>query len=339
MRRSRPYRSHHRRHLAYLAEACHVVRHAQRLGTDHIHAHFGTNSTEVAMLTSHLASIPYSFTVHGADEADRGSFLGLDCKVAKAKFVVAISNYTRGQLFRRCQASDWHKVKIIHCGLDEEFVAQDSLPPNSSNTLVCVGRLSEEKGQLLLIEALQGLVKDGVDIRLVLAGDGGLRSEIERRIHECRLTEHVRITGWLSSNEVREELLAARALIVASFQEGLPVVIMEAMVLQRPVITTDVAGIPELVQQGKTGWLVPAGSVSSLQEAMRSCLAASAGSIELMGKAARGRALERHSTSKEVKKLCRLFQAGPISNTIEDWVECAEESLSPKKSIPVCDVE
>src|SRR5262249_19021744 len=140
--------------------------------------------------------------------------------------------------------------------------------------LVCVGRLCEQKGQLLLLQAAHGLRLRGIDFELVLAGDGELRAEIAAAIASLRLEAHVRVTGWVSAAARRDELLAARALVLASFAEGLPVVVMEAMALRRPVITTYVAGIPELVRDPDDGWLVPAGDVAALAEAMAACLAA-----------------------------------------------------------------
>ena len=109
-----------------------------------------------------------------------------------------------------------------------------------------------------MIEAAALLADKGISFELVLAGDGPMRKEIEKLVQECGLGERVRITGWISSNQVRDEILAARALVLPSFAEGLPVVIMEAMALRRPVLSTYVAGIPELVRHGQEGWLVPA---------------------------------------------------------------------------------
>jgi colanic acid/amylovoran biosynthesis glycosyltransferase len=173
--------------------------------------------------------------------------------------------------------------------------------------LVCVARLVEQKGQLLLLDAAQRLRERGVDFELVLAGDGELRPEVEARIASLGLRSSVYVTGWISSERVRAELLAARALVLASFAEGLPVVVMEAMALGRPVITTCVAGIPELVRPGENGWLVPAGDVAALADAMAACLASPADSLAHMGTAARQRVLERHDIDHEAAKLAALF--------------------------------
>jgi glycosyltransferase involved in cell wall biosynthesis len=170
-----------------------------------------------------------------------------------------------------------------------------------------VGRLSTQKGQLLLVSAAAQLVQDGLDFELVLVGDGEMRAEIERSMHVHGLQNVVTITGWADAERVRAEILAARAHVLPSFMEGLPVVLMEAMALGRPVISTYVAGIPELVREGENGWLVPAGDVTALADAMRACLAADEASLERMGAAARARALARHDVDREASKLASLF--------------------------------
>jgi glycosyltransferase involved in cell wall biosynthesis len=173
--------------------------------------------------------------------------------------------------------------------------------------LVCVGRLCEQKGQLLLVQALQRVIAGGRACELVLAGDGEMRADIEALVERHLLQPHVRITGWIGSAQVREEILAARALVLPSFAEGLPVVIMEAMALRRPVITTFVAGIPELVHDGVSGWLVPAGDVDALASAMVACLDASPDTLARMGEAAHERVLARHDVDCEAAKLATMF--------------------------------
>jgi colanic acid/amylovoran biosynthesis glycosyltransferase len=147
----------------------------------------------------------------------------------------------------------------------------------------------------------------------VLAGDGELRTEIEALIDQHGLGQNVRITGWISSTRVREELLASRALVLPSFAEGLPVVIMEAMALKKPVISTFVAGIPELVQDGKHGWLVPAGDLNALTGAMKDCLDAPPTILKAMGAAAQAEVLHRHDIDTEVAKLKALFSSSTQS--------------------------
>ncbi len=173
---------------------------------------------------------------------------------------------------------------------------------------MCVGRLCEEKGQLLLISAMARLAAAGTRFQLVLAGDGPMRGKIEALVRQYELEASVRITGWLSSDQVRAEMLAARALVLPSFAEGLPVVIMEALALRRPVLTTYIAGIPELVRHGENGWLFPAGSVEDLASAIEDCISRPAEDILRMGDAGHELVIARHSIDMEAAKLAELFR-------------------------------
>jgi colanic acid/amylovoran biosynthesis glycosyltransferase len=294
-------------HLVYLAEACHLVGWLARTGAQHLHAHFGTNSAEVALLARILGGPPYSFTVHGPDEFL--SPMGLAEKIRRSAFVVAISSFGRSQLYARCCLEDWPKVKVVHCGLEAAFYAGAAEEIPTAPRLVCVGRLCEAKGQLLLVEAAAKIIAAGHPLELVLAGDGPLRGEIEASIRKHSLEKHIRITGWIGSTEVRREILAARALVLPSFAEGLPVVLMEALALRRPVLTTYVAGIPELVRDGENGWLFPAGSVADLAAAIEDCMALPVEQLQALGAAGFKRVLERHSIDTEAGKLAELFRA------------------------------
>ncbi|MBT1512955.1 glycosyltransferase [Bradyrhizobium sp. SRL28] len=297
-------------HLIYLLEACQVALWLRSEKAQHLHVHFGTNSAEVAMLVGELGGPPWSFTAHGPEEFDKPKFIALPEKIRRARFVVAVSSFGRSQLFRNVPHSYWPKIKVVHCGLEPAFYQADAAtPPGGQRRLVCVGRLCEQKGQLLLIEAARLLAERGTKFELVLAGDGEMRGEIEALTAKYRLTDTVRITGWISSDEVRAEILAARALVLPSFAEGLPVVIMEAMALRRPVITTFVAGIPELIRHGEHGWLVPAGDLESLAAAMEECLGTAPEAITRMGESARQRVLQRHDIDKEAAKLIKLIEA------------------------------
>jgi glycosyltransferase involved in cell wall biosynthesis len=296
-------------HLIYLAEACRILPWIKEFGACHVHAHFGTNSAEVVMLVHALGGPTYSFTVHGPNEFDKPQFLGFGEKVRRSAFVVAISSYGRSQLYRWVDHAHWFKVKVVHCGLEPAFHDIAPVPLPTTPRLICVGRLCGAKGQLLLVEAVHRLSQKGIWLELVLAGDGEMRSELESLISRHGLAGQVRITGWISSSHVREEILAARGMVMPSFAEGLPVVIMEAMALRRPVLTTYVAGIPELVRPGEDGWLFPAGSIDALTAAMEDFLAKTDSELKQMGDAAYLRVMERHSIDTEVTKLAVLFRA------------------------------
>jgi colanic acid/amylovoran biosynthesis glycosyltransferase len=297
-------------HVIYLLEASRVARWMQACGAQHLHAHFGTNSAEVAMLARELGAASFSFTAHGPEEFDKPEALGLAAKISRAAFVVAISSFGRSQLCRWVPGGQWPKIDVVHCGLEADFFASaQEVRPAPVARLVCVGRLCEQKGQLLLIAATAALARQGVDFELVLAGDGEMRGVIEQAIAQDGLTGRVRITGWISSAQVRGELLASRALVLPSFAEGLPVVVMEAMALGRPVISTFIAGIPELVRDGHEGWLIPAGDVQALAAAMRACLETDPDRLLTMGQAAYARVRERHLIDASAVQLKQLFAA------------------------------
>ncbi|MGF1469588.1 MAG: glycosyltransferase family 4 protein [Sandaracinaceae bacterium] len=279
-------------HGAYLAEACVLREWMADERVEHVHAHFGTNSATVAMLLHALGGPGYSFTVHGPEEFDKPLLLHLREKIERSRFVCAISSFGRSQLYRQVAAEHWPKVQVVRCGVDPGFLEGDGRTFPERPQLVSVGRLSEQKGQLLLIEAL-GRIRDR-DFELVLVGDGELRPQVEAAIAQQGLEERVRITGWAAGDEVREHILASRAMVLPSFAEGLPVVIMEAFGLGRPVLSTYVAGIPELVVPGESGWLIPAGSVDAIAEAVGRVLDTPTSLLEAMGRAGRAAVRERH---------------------------------------------
>jgi glycosyltransferase involved in cell wall biosynthesis len=296
------------KHLIYLAEACLLVGLMRRQGVAHLHAHFGTNAATIALLARTIGGPPYSFTVHGPEEFDRPEADSLGEKIAGSAFTVAVSSYGRSQLYRWADPRDWGKIQVVHCGLDTTFLGTDPISVPTARRLVCVGRLAEQKGQLLLLQALTQLASEGVAFEVVLAGDGPMRPTIENEIARLGLTGRVRITGWMSGADVRREVEAARGMVLPSFAEGLPVVLMEALALGRPVVSTFVAGIPELVKDGVHGWLVPAGDVEALAEAVRELLVAPLERLAAMGKAGAARVAERHDVEVEARTLVELFQ-------------------------------
>lgn len=295
------------KHLFYLIEACVLGAWAREFGVRHIHAHFGSNSTSVVLLTKFLYETTYSFTVHGPAEFDKPEALSLGDKIKHAMFVIAISSYGRSQLYRWCNHKYWGKIQIIHCALGDDFL--DSVPVKApkETRIICVGRLCEAKGQLLLLEAVAHLIAEGVDISLILAGDGPMRCELEEMISLYRIGDHVKILGWISSMQVRREIIASKALVMASFAEGLPVAIMEACALRRPIITTAIAGIPELVVHNELGWVVTAGDLKGLINALRSLDSESQPVLIDMGEKAYQAVCKKHNIHIEVEKLRVLF--------------------------------
>ena len=317
------------RHLIYLAEACLLNDWFAEDGIQHIHAHFGTNSTTVALLCAALGGPTYSFTIHGPEEFDTIQALSIVEKVQRSSFVATVSSFGRSQLYRWCDQSQWDKIKIIHCGVDQSFLTE-ATPIPTEPRIVCVGRLCEAKGQLLLIQAIQPIVALGIPLKLVLVGDGSIRSQLETMIAEAGLQDHVEITGWASNERVRKEVLLARALVLPSFAEGLPVAIMEALALHRPVISTYIAGIPELVIPEKCGWLVPSGSVTELTTAIKAAIELPTEVLAQMGQAGAERVAQQHDVAIEAKKLADLFVE--VTNQTQPEPVLIK---SPNSSIPI----
>ncbi|MCG5058525.1 MAG: glycosyltransferase [Limnoraphis sp. WC205] len=294
-------------HLIYLAEACVLLRWLLESNVEHIHVHFGTNSTTVAMLCRALGGPTYSFTVHGPEEFDKPQAINLTEKINNASFVVAISSFGKSQLYRWCDYKQWSKIKVVRCGVDRLFIEQSPVAIPDEPRFVCVGRLSEQKGHLLLVEAVSQLAAEGIKFKLIFVGDGELRHPIETLMNQLNLKDYIEITGWATNAEVREQILASQALVLPSFAEGLPVVLMEALALRRPALTTYIAGIPELVEPNKSGWLVPAGSIEALTEAMKTVLETPREQLEHMGKYGAERVHHQHNITTEANKLAELF--------------------------------
>lgn len=295
------------RHLIYLAEACAVARRCAELGLDHVHAHFGTNATAVALLAQAVGGPGYSFTTHGPEEFDAPRALALGLKLDRAAFAVAISQFGRSQLARWAAFDTWPRLHVVHCTIEPEHFADPPPLPDGPLRLVNIGRFVEQKGQMLLVEAMARLRDTQLDVHLMLVGDGEMRADLEAAIARHGLGDRIILTGWLDEAGVRRELAGAHGLILPSFAEGLPMVVMEAMAMARPVIATFIAGIPELVRPEETGWLVPAGDVDALTQAVAEMAAMPSDRLSGMGQAARARVLERHDATREAAKLADHF--------------------------------
>ncbi|MEL6485686.1 MAG: glycosyltransferase [Pseudomonadota bacterium] len=293
---------------AYFIEAAALVTLMKKQSIDHLHAHFGTNPAMVARIANALSGIPFSFTVHGPDEFDAPIELDLRGKIADCAFCVAISSYGRSQLMRWSAVEHWPKIEVVRCGVDESFLQREQSSEITDAPHICtIARLSAQKGIPLLLEAAALLKNDGRTFVLTIVGDGEMRQDVERLIEHHSLNDCVRLAGLASSDQVVEYLLDSRAMVLPSFAEGLPVVIMEALALSRPVIVSAIAGTPELVEPS-CGWLVPAGSIEDLAEAMRSALDATVEELASMGETGRERVLAMHDSSVNGRQMNALFQ-------------------------------
>ena len=301
------------RHLAYWLEAAWLVRRMAQLKIQHLHAHFGTNPAAVAAIARAWGGPSFSFTAHGPDEFDAPITLSLATKIEASSFVAAISSYGRSQLMRWSSPEHWAKIRVIRCGLGSDFLGQAVEPTQEGSTeFVCVARLSSQKGLPLLIAACDRLRGTGEQFSMTIIGEGEMRAALQEDIRTRKLEDVVSLVGVKTSAEIRDQLVRARAFVLPSFAEGLPVVIMEALALCRPVITTTIAGIPELVD-GECGWLIPAGSEEPLVEAMTAALRASAKELTAMGMVGRERVLRMHDADRNAGAMVAAIAASTNS--------------------------
>lgn len=248
----------------YLAEAMILARHLKARGIGHLHNHFADPSANVAMLTSALSGIPFSYTLHGPAELYEPEKWQLREKTARAAFVVCISHFARSQAMYFSDPAHWPKIHIVHCGVLPERYDRPAPPRPAGTHLVFVGRLTPIKGLRVLIEAFAEARRTRPDLHLTLIGDGDDRAHLERQA--APLGAAVTFAGFQSQDGVAAALAAADIFVLPSFAEGLPVVLMEALAAARPVICTQVAGVGDLVEEGVSGFLVPPGDAVTLAE-------------------------------------------------------------------------
>lgn len=296
-----------RRHLFYWVEALAFARLCVKADVRHVHVHFGTNACTVAMLAKNMGGPGYSFTVHGPDEFDAVEGHNLRQKIEHAEFVVAISDFCRSQLQRWSDPAHWDKLHVVRCTVGPTFLDAPPIWEHDPRTVVTVGRLSAQKSQLILVEAI-GLLKDrGVDAKLVLVGDGELRDMVQGAIAERGVGDRVTLTGSLDEAGVRSNILGARGLVMSSSAEGLPTVLMESLAMRRPVISTAIAACGELVKPGENGWLVSAGRADAVADAIEELLDLDEGAWKAMGEAGAQAVCRQHHTPTESAKLASLF--------------------------------
>jgi len=315
-------------HIIYLIEACHVKQWLAKNEVDHLHVHFGTNSATVARLVHLLGGHQYSFTIHGPEEWDDQTSLSLEEKMLDAAAVIGISNYTIAQMRRRLPVEQWDKLHLIHCTIEAEGFENPPEIPADSKLLVCTARLSPQKGQFTLLSAAKVLKDRGVDFELAVLGGGEMLEILQKRIDDEGLQDCVKLHGWVAGEVVRDHLERARALVLPSYAEGLPVAIMESLAMKRPVITTYVAGIPELVKKDVNGWLVPPCDVESLADAMQEALSVEPQKLEAMGTDGRARTLAEHTPATEAVKLEEVFEAIVRQKSSTESLDPTKASLS-----------
>ena len=258
--------------LGILPKAVRFAQEMQALDVTHIHAHFANHPAVAALVAHRLTGIPFSFTAHAHDlYVDRHM---LQQKVRAAAFVVAISEYNKALIIQHCGEDVRDKIVVIHCGVDTSLFRPRQKAPGGPFTIVCVGALEEKKGQTYLIQACRLLKQRNIDFVCHLIGEGQTRADLERQILEADLASVVRLEGGRPRAEVLRMLEHADVVALPSIQaksgkmEGIPVALMEPLACEVPVVSTRISGIPELVEDGVTGLLVPPADPAALAGAL-----------------------------------------------------------------------
>jgi glycosyltransferase involved in cell wall biosynthesis len=292
----------------YFAEAGVLAQHLRNRGAVHLHNHLGDSSGTVALIAASMTGIPFSYTAHGPDLFFAPMHWRIDEKTARASFVACISHFCRSQMMLFSHPAHWQKLAIVRCGVEPERYGAAPRDRFGQHVLF-VGRLAAVKGVPLLLEAFARVRAAYPDARLTLVGEGPERAALESRAAALGLTGIANFVGYRSQEEVATLLAKADMLVLPSFAEGLPVVLMEALASRIPVIATPVAGVSELVRDGETGLLVPPGNIDGLAVALDRLL----GDPDLcrrLGETGRAAVLDRHNVTREAERLLVLFRDG-----------------------------
>ena len=289
--------------LFYFLEAGVLAQKLTKEDITHLHNHFADSSANVAMITAELADIPFSFTLHGPAELFEPESWHLRTKIARAAHVFCISHFCRSQAMLFSDPDHWSKLRIIHCGIEPARYEDEPAQQQDGLRLLFVGRLAAIKGLRVLFESLEAVRKTFPDVTLTLIGDGEERAFAEK---EAKRLGHVTLLGFQSQAGVSEALAKSDALVLPSFAEGVPVVLMEAMAAGKPVIATRVAGVSELVEDGVSGHLVPPGSPEHLTDAIHA-LAEDADKRLKMGQRGRDVVREDFDVTKEAARILAVL--------------------------------
>lgn len=295
---------------AYFVEAMRLASELRRRGITHLHNHFANPASHVGLAAARYLGIGWSVTLHGLGDFDGPTTPLLSEKVAAARFVACATYYGRAQAMRLSLPEMWRKLHVVRCGIEPARLPAAGRQPRAPGRpleILSVGRLSPEKGQLGLVEAFAAAVDRGLDARLVLVGDGPDRDRIREAVATRRLEARVELRGRLAEAAVLEAMARADVFALASFMEGLPVVLMEAMALGLPVVAPAITGIPELVVHGETGLLFAASHWEELAEGLLR-LASDPALRARLAAAARRRLLPEFDVDAAAAGIARLFR-------------------------------
>jgi len=296
------------RHVAYVIQGIRLARRLVAEGIEHVHVHMANNGAAIAMMACKFDKrIQYSVSIHGSAEFFHVDTWTLTRKVEGAVFVRCISNFCKAQVMHWAAPASWERLHIVRCGIDPEVFRPRPLRQPGPLRLLTVGRLHPIKGYTLLMEACKQLAAEGVRFELSMVGNGPLMEALKEAICSRGLTDRVRLIGPLPQEEIQQHYDRADVMVVSSFMEGVPVVLMEAMAKELGVIATRVGGIPELVEHDVNGLLVDAGSAESLADAIR-VYAANPDLCRTHGIAGRERVCSQYSIAGTAQGMLELFQ-------------------------------
>jgi glycosyltransferase involved in cell wall biosynthesis len=264
-------------HLSYAALA---AKHCQEQGIRHLHAQFGLAPATIAWFACEILNFDrrpastWSFTIHGFHDFLNETEARLDLKAASASFVICVSDFTKSQLCRVTDPRYWDRFHVVRCGIDlAAFPFRNHRPQRKAPRIAIVGRISPEKGHGILLDAVSKLASESVAVEVEIIGDGPSADAIRLQAAKLGIEKRVSFAGELLPGEVSRRLTDADIFCMASFAEGLPISIMEAMAIGVPVVTTWVGGIPELAINGVTALTVPPGNGGALAEAIKQLIA------------------------------------------------------------------
>lgn len=293
--------------IAHFAESILLARELKRRGSTHLHNHFANSAATVGLLATRFLGIGWSFTMHGISETDYPAGLMLGRKIEAANLVACVSWFGRAQGMRIVDPAYWEKMHVVRCGLPFDRLPLRSPSKHGIRTIICVGRLSPEKGQAGLLQVFAQLLRDHPDLQLRLVGDGPDRANLEALAGELGLGNSLTFVGRLSEEDTLNEIARSDLLVLPSFMEGLPIVLMEAMALGVPVIASGVAGIPEIVEDGTTGLLFAPSDWPQLQARIERLMSDRTLCDEL-AKKGREKVSAEFDAKKSAAELGRLFQ-------------------------------
>lgn len=290
--------------------SAYVAREMDRRSVRHIHAHFASSPTSVALVAARLTGASFSFTAHAVDIFVHRIMLVE--KLREARFVIVPSEYNKRFLSELApEAAD--KIHIVHYGVDPQAFAPVEPPADAGPpAILAVGQMREKKGLTYLVEACRMLVERGVEFRCTIIGGGDGLSALQRQVDEAGLNSCLTLTGPLFQSEVRAHLRQAALFVLPCVvaadgdRDGMPNALIEAMAMELPVVSTTVSGIPELITDGQEGLLAPPRDPVALADALARLLSNAALRCSL-GQNGRRKVLAEFDLDKNVEQLVHIF--------------------------------